>query len=87
MIKGIDHKKIEITEIEYKYYQELVEKWGIDSFNDLFKTDEDGKITLISPKKEVPWDVLFFIQNLMINQHIKDNEERIRALEKAIGEK
>jgi hypothetical protein len=87
MIKGIDNKKVDITEVEYKYYQELVKKCGADSFSDLFETDEEGRITIVRPTKSISWDVMFFVQNLMINQHMRSNDKRISALEKAIGEK
>lgn len=87
MIKGIDNQKVDITEVEYKYYQELVKKWGASSFDNLFETDKDGRIIIVQPIKGVPWDVLFFVQNLMINQHMRSNDERISAIEKAIGVK
>lgn len=87
MIKGIDNKKVDITEIEYKYYQELVKKHGASSFDDLFETDKEGRITIVKPTKSIPWDILFFVQNLMINQHMRSNDIRISAIEKAIGEK
>ena len=87
MIKGIDNQKVDINEEEHAYYQELVKKHGASSFNDLFKTDKDGKITIVKPTKSISWDIIFFIQNLMINQHMRSNDERISAIEKAIGAK
>ncbi|KKN37892.1 hypothetical protein LCGC14_0759010 [marine sediment metagenome] len=87
MIKGIDNKKVDINEIEYKYYQELVKKHGVSSFSDLFETNEEGCITIVKPTKSISWDVIFFVQNLMINQHMRSNDKRISAIEKEMGEK
>jgi len=90
MIKGIAHRKVEISKEEYEYYQELVKMCtddkinGSDYFNDLFETDGDGIITIIKPTKDIPWTVLFFIQNLMINQHLRQYDKRILAVEKRL---
>lgn len=88
MIKGIAYQKVEISDEEYKYYQTLVSKYtdgknkGSEYFNDLFKTDKAGKIIIITPTKSVPWEILFFIQNLMINQHLRSFDKRISKIEK-----
>lgn len=91
MIKGIAYQKVDITELEYKYYQRLVKEYsndgqnGDDFFQDLFDTDKNGIITIIHPIKNIPWVILFFIQNLMINQHMRVNDNRLSKIEKAIG--
>ena len=90
MIKGIAHRKVEITKEEFEYYQELVKlctddkNKGSDYFNDLFETDDDGVITVITPIKNIPWTILFFIQNLMINQHLRQYDKRMVAVEKLL---
>lgn len=87
MIKGIDNKKVNLSDLEYEYYKTLIKEYGSDSFNDLFDTNKDGIISIIKPTKSVPWVILFFIQNIMINQQLRSNEVRIKELEKTIGRK
>jgi len=90
MIKGIAHRKVEITKEEFKYYQELLKLCtddktkGSEYFNDLFETDDDGIITIIKPEKSIPWTILFFIQNLMINQNLRQYDKRIAEVEKRL---
>lgn len=90
MIKAIDYKKIDLTEVEYRFYQELVKQYtddshkGSDYFHDLFDTDDDGIITIIKPIKSIPWAILFFVQNVMINQKLRSNDQRIDAIEKQL---
>jgi len=90
MIKAIDHRKIDITEEEYKFYQKLIKMHtddsnkGTDYFKDLFETDDDGIITIIKPVKSIPWAVLFFVQNVMINQKLRSNDQRLDAIEKRL---
>lgn len=90
MIKAIDFKKIDITNEEYKYYQQLVKQYtddshkGADYFRDLFETDASGLITIIKPVKSVPWAILFFVQNIMINQQLRSNDQRLNEIEKQL---
>jgi len=93
MKKGIDYKKIDMTEQEFAYYEELIKQYtnetqnGIDYFKNLFETDADGKIIIIKPAKSIPWAVLFFIQNLMINQQLRSYDERIKNIEDGLKTK
>ena len=94
MIRAIDFQKVEMSDEEFKYYQELVKKLttaetkGSDYFRDLFNTDDNGLITIIKPSKPVPWDVMFFVQNLLFNQHLRSYDVRIKEIEnKVIGVK
>lgn len=71
------YKQVDITNEEYAYYRQLVkyhsdEKTnGEEYFRDLFEVDDDGFITFIAPKGSIPWGILFFIQNVMINQRLR----------------
>jgi len=93
MIKGIAYQKVDLTEQEFEFYQELVKQYtdenkkGSEYFEDLFETNDAGIITIIKPTKSIPWAILFFVQNLMINQQLRSNDERMSKLEKMIGEK
>jgi len=83
-MRAIDYKKVDMTDAEYDYYTKLVKthsdeySTGEVFFKDLFDTDDDGFITMITPDKSVPWAILWFVQNLMINQRMRviDNQFR-----------
>jgi hypothetical protein len=85
MFKIIDYKKVDMIEEEYEYYQKLLAEFtygnysGKEQFHDIFDVDGDGCIIIIRPplKKEVGWAVLFFLQNLMINQRIRRMERKV----------
>jgi len=89
MIRAIDFQKVEMTDAEFEYYKELIQKFTTDSFkgaeyfHDLFVTDDGGNITLIKPTKSLPWDIMFFVQNLMINQHLRELDTRMARLERS----
>lgn len=86
----IDYQKVNMTDAESEYYNQLVKQYSVDGkngadyFRNLFETDDNGMITIIKPTKSVPWVVLFFIQNIMINQRLRENDNRILELEKRI---
>lgn len=92
-MKVIDYKKVNMTDAEFSYYKQLVNKFtekennvsGEYFFKDTFNTDSDGNIILIKTEKSVPWAVLFFLQQLMINQRMRMNdkliEKNVRLLE------
>lgn len=85
MRKGIGFVGVDVTEEEYEHYQGLLEQFPGDYFENLFDTDDNGIITKIMPKKSIPWAILFFVQNLMINQHLRANDERIKKIEEKLG--
>lgn len=76
-----------MSDQEYEYYKELVQKFttetfkGSEYFHNLFVTDDSGYITMIRPIKPLPWDIMFFVQNLMINQHLRELDARVTKLE------
>lgn len=83
----IDHKSVDMTDEEFAYYGKLIQEFtvgtsnGKDQFRDLFEVDGDGCIVFIHPpiRKQIGWGILFFIQNLMINQ-------RLRRMERQVGQ-
>ncbi|KKL92814.1 hypothetical protein LCGC14_1880920 [marine sediment metagenome] len=91
MIKGIGLRKVEISNQEYKYYQQLIEQYtddkhkGSSYFADLFETDDNGIIIIIKPIKSIPWEILFFVQNLMINQNLRQYDKRMVAIENKLS--
>ena len=80
----IDYKQVEMNEEELEYYQDIVKEFtsgaysGKEQFRDCFEVDGDGCITIIKPpvKKQTAWAVLFFLQNLMINQRLRRLERK-----------
>lgn len=91
-MKVIGHKKVDVSDQEYQYYKSLVSFYtqngfnGESYFNNLFETDENGIINLITPQKSIPWAIIFFIQNVMINQHLSMFEKRISIIEEKLGD-
>lgn len=87
MLQIVDHKNVDMTDEEFAYYKKLVAEFtvgtanGAEQFRDLFDVDGDGCIIFIRPpiRKQIGWGILFFIQNLMINQ-------RLRRMESQVGE-
>lgn len=84
MLKDIGGNQVEVSEQEYEYYKFLTTQYTLDDFNGLFSTDGNGMITRIAPIKPTPWVIMFFIQNIMINQHLDSMDERIDTLEKRL---
>jgi len=71
----IGGKTVDISDEEYKYYNELVKHFGSECFEDLFEVDNDGFISIITPIKNIPWSVLFFSQQVMVNQRLRIIDE------------
>lgn len=80
----IDYQNIDLSDEEWDYYQELVKQIGPDDFRGLFHTDAKGLITLIAPTKPVAWLAIYWAQNVQINQHLREQDRRIEALEKQL---
>jgi hypothetical protein len=79
MRRIVDYKEVEMTDEEFDYFNKLHASFpdGKEQFRDLFDTDGDGCITFIHPPigKEIGWGILFFVQNLMINQRLRRMED------------
>jgi hypothetical protein len=84
MIKAIANKKLDLTKEEYEYYLQIEENFGRDAFYDLFKTDEDGNITAITPSPSQPTAMLliFFLLNVMHNQKLRKLDSWIQKIDK-----
>lgn len=71
-MKAMGYKKVDMADEEFAYYKSLVKRHGTEQhFVDLFDTDDEGFITLLTPKTGVPWEIIFFVQNVMINQRLR----------------
>jgi len=85
--KIIANKRIDITADEYSLYEQISAGYpnGKDLFRGLFETDENGIITcLIPPKKKFSMEIVIFLQNIMVHQHLrlvyKEHNEAIKEL-------
>ena len=84
-LRAVDYKYVDMEDEEFEYFQKLINKFtygtylGKEQFKDLFEVDSEGCIQFINPPldKEVAWSVLFFIQNLMINQRLRKIERKV----------
>lgn len=94
MLRIIDNKKIDITNDEFKAYNELCKSYdrpnfeGKSLFIDLFETDENGMIIFLKPpgKKYISLEVITFLQNIMVHQHLRKIYDDLDAAVKSIKE-
>jgi hypothetical protein len=83
-LRVIDYKQVEMEDIEYECYQKLVNAFnygtysGKEQFHDVFEVDGEGCIIYIDTPigKQIGWSVLWFLQNLMINQRLRRIERK-----------
>ena len=94
----IDHKPVSMTDDEWKLYNQICASYdnppsqkGSDLFCDLFEVNGDGIIILLKPpKRQTSFEIVFFMSNLMVQQHLRLMQERgdvfFRAVESKIVE-
>lgn len=87
MIKIINNQKVEITEDEYKLYQEICKAYeeygGSKIFEDLFETNEEGLIQFVRPPvRQTSMEVIVFVMALQQQQHIRN---MYKILNEALG--
>ena len=74
-----------MTEDEWNHYQNICKSYnqGSSLFAGLFQTDTEGLITfLIPPSSEFSFEVVLFLQNVMLHQYIrKMQSEHNRAMD------
>lgn len=88
MFKIIDNKKVEMTLDEVQMYDSLLkshEPYGKELFKNLFEVNEEGIIVyLYPPQKKFSLEVIIFLQNLMLHQHLriiyKEHDEAIKEM-------
>ena len=78
MRRIIDHKRIELTDDEWKYYESICKSYdrpnfkGAELFHDLFETDENGVIIFLKPPKNyTSMEVFLFLMSVMMHQHLR----------------
>ena len=91
-IRLIDNKRIELTATEFEVYQDVCKSYdrpnfqGKDLFSGLFETNENGIIVFLRPpsKKFVSMEVLTFLQNIMVHQHLRLMYDEIDTTRKSL---
>jgi len=86
----IDNKKLEITNDEYRAYQELCKAYDRDNFKgeelfkDHFEVNEHGIIIFVKPPSQrySSLEVFCFLLSIMQNQHIRIMYEQNKSLMK-----
>lgn len=75
-----------MTDDEWKLYGDICISYddppsqhGKDLFHDLFEVDSDGIITLLKPpKRQTTFEIVFFLSNLMMQQHLRSMQQQVQ---------
>ncbi len=98
MIRYIDNKKIDLTDSEFKLYQEIAESYntprrnGADLFKGLFETDKDGIIIFLRPPNTThsSLEIYLFLTSIFVQQHVRlsvtEHDAMLSEGKKAIAE-
>jgi len=98
MIKAIANQRLNLSKDEYEYYLELEKAFGQNPLIGMFKSDDKGQITSVTPSPSNPTAMvlIFFVLNVMYNQRLRrldgwfekqeSLESRLVKLEKQINE-
>ena len=84
----IDLKAVSMTDEEWKIYNEVCASYdnppsqnGKDLFCDLFEVNGDGIIVQLKPpKRQTSFEIIFFVSNLMMQQHLRIMQQRVDGL-------
>jgi hypothetical protein len=93
-IRIVDNKKIDMTQDEWQMFENICsahQPYGKDLFKGLFETDEEGIIVyLVPPAKKFSLEVIIFLQNLMLHQHLrkiyKEHDDAMKEIKQALEE-
>jgi hypothetical protein len=88
MIRIINHKKVDLSNDEWKMYQTICRSYdrpnfkGEDLFVDHFQVNGDGIIVFVTPPegKHTSLEVFCFLISLMVNQHLRLIHQQTDAL-------
>lgn len=93
MNKIIANKRVEITPDEFAIYEQICAGYpdGKNLFQGLFETNDEGIITcLIPPKKKFAMDIVIYLQNLIVQQHLRliyqEHNEALKELKALMTE-
>jgi len=90
-LRIIANRRIELTDDEWKYYQEICKHYtgGKELFNDLFESDESGLIRFLRPPVgKFTWEIVLFLQNIMVHQYVRkmyrEHQEVLKELKEEL---
>lgn len=80
MKRIIDHKQVDLSDDEWRLYQEICKSYdkptapGKQLFSDLFEVDDNGIIIFIKPprSKFTTMEIWLFIMSIFCHQHIRE---------------
>jgi hypothetical protein len=99
MIRALANKKIDLSDDEFRYLQDIKKTVGESEFLGLFSTNKHGIIQSITPSGSTQTSIvaIFFLLNVMMNQRLRrlddkmagiDNlERRLSAIEASLAKK
>jgi hypothetical protein len=99
MNRIIDHKRVDMTDDEWKMYQKICKSYdrpnfeGKSLFEEHFEVDGGGIIIFVlpPPHKRTSLEVYCFLTSLMINQHLRvmraQSEALIRDTKRVISDR
>ena len=84
----IDLKPVLMSDDEWKLYTDICASYdnppsqnGKDLFRNLFEVNGDGIIVMLKPPKhQTSFEIIFFISNLMMQQHIRLMQQRVDTI-------
>lgn len=83
MIRIIDHKKVELTDDEWRLYQKICDSYkkqgGAVLFSGLFETDDNGIILFIRPPSTqwITMEIVIYLMSVMQQQHLRVMYKRV----------
>lgn len=97
MIRIIDNKKIDLTSDEFALYKQICDSYtkpdldGEYLFQDLFETDDYGRIIFLKPPKSyTSMEIFMFLMGVMVHQHlgaaVKENFEVMAEMKQVMAE-
>jgi hypothetical protein len=83
VIRAIANKRLDLTDEEYDVYNQIVSVVDKSEFNNVFITDNNGRIKAIFPPidQQISMVVVYFLFNIMINQRVRKIDYLIDDME------
>jgi hypothetical protein len=82
MTRVVSYKRMDLTDEEWAYLQQLEKNFGKDFLRGLFSTDDDGIILSVTPpaNRDVPTIAIFFLMNVSLNQRLRMLDTQIQKI-------
>lgn len=94
-LQVIDNKFVDMTDAEYAEYEKICEAnerpncRGEEVFRDRFVVDDNGRIVYLRAlgNRQISYEALFFLMNLMQNQHLRAMYQQVQEVVNKANEK